>query len=62
MDEDFYNTVHAERRQYDEWVRKEHNRIMAMRPGPRKQAAFNKLHRSCIALEGLTEQELNVPW
>ena len=60
-DEDYYNNVKAEERQYEAWQIKEKNRIFRLMDSRKKQQEWNKLYPK-IALEGLSQEELTRPY
>lgn len=61
FDRDTYNQIAAEEKGYELWVKSEKNRILRMFNTDKKQKEWNELYPK-LALEGLTEEELNQPY
>lgn len=61
FDIDTYNQINKEESAYKKWEWSERNRILRMSNPKRKQVAWNKLYPK-FALEGLTEEELKIPF
>lgn len=61
LDIDTYNDIAVEEKGYRKWEREERNRILNMTNTKRKQVAWNDLFPR-LAIEGLSEKELNQPY
>ena len=61
FDLDTFNQIHAEEKQYQEWERREKNRILAIPNVQRKQEQWDNLYPK-LELDGLTEEQLNQPY
>jgi len=61
FDIDTINEINAEEKAYKKWERERKNSILSMTNAQRKQEEWNELYPK-LALEGLTEEELNQPW
>lgn len=61
FDIDTLHQIKAEDMQVRKWENSERNRILRMTNPKRKQEEWNKLFPK-FAIEGLSEEDLNIPW
>lgn len=62
FDEDSANDVYQENKVYNSWLQEQKNRILsAVWSSDKKQQKWNELYPK-LALEGLSEEELNQPY
>jgi hypothetical protein len=61
FDEDSANTAYYENKKEQSEIKERHNHILGMTNSIRKQKAYNQLYPK-LAIEGLTEEDLNTVW